>query len=222
MKKDAAMKKIFFLLLMTLLLTGCDWTVAPQPFPVWTPIPSRTPGIISPTPIILIPTTAASSIPTVVPLTETLPVTFTPIPPVTEAASATSTVAPFQAIQIVIIGCNTGLDITHGMGEVTNAYDTLKNTGNMDLPNTCGLLRAADEGRPHPDKTKCVDNLPAGYQVTFKLTVDSTFKESTIIQVDGTSNGTLLLRVDQQACTDLDLGGAGVPGDIGVIKPTVP
>jgi len=66
----------------------------------------------------------------------------------------------------VIIGCNTGFDISHGMGEVTNAYVTLQNTGSVDLPNTCGLLRAADEGRPHPDKAKCVDSLPAGYQVT--------------------------------------------------------
>ena len=229
MKKDAAMKKITPLLLMTLLLTACGWTVSPQPFPVWTAIPSRTPGIVSPTPIILSPTMTASSTPAVVPVTGSLPVptteipsTFTPIPPATGTASATSTVVPLQAIQIVIIGCNTGFDISHGMGEVTNAYVTLQNTGSVDLPNTCGLLRAADEGRPHPDKAKCVDSLPAGYQVTFKLTVDSTFKQSTAIQVDASSNDTLLLRVDQQSCADLDIGGGLIPGDIGVVKPITP
>lgn len=224
------MKKIFTLLLMTFLLTACDgWTVAPQPFPVWTAIPSRTPGIVSPTPIILIPTMTASSTPGVVPITPITPTTpadapptFTPIPPVTETASATATVAPFQAIQIEIIGCNTGIDISHGMGEVTNAYVILKNTGNVDLPNTCGLLRAADEDRIHPDKTMCVDNLPAGYQVTLKLTVDSAYKQSTIIQVDASSNDTLLLRVDKQSCTNLDIVGGLIPGDVGVIKPIAP
>jgi hypothetical protein len=108
------------------------------------------------------------------------------------------------------------------MGEVTNAFVTLQNTGNVDLPNTCGLLRAVDEGRPHPDKTKCVDNLPAGYQVTLKLTVDSTFKQSTIIQVDASSADILLMRVDQQSCTNLDLPGATIPGEIGIIKPIAP
>lgn len=70
------------------------------------------------------------------------------------------------------------------MGEVTNAYVTVKNNGTLDLPNTCALLRALDEDREHPDKKKCVDNLPAQYQVTLKLTVDSAYQENTIIQVD--------------------------------------
>ena len=224
------MKKISSFLLMTFLLTACgDWNVAPQPFPVWTAIPSRTPGILSPTPIILIPTMTASPTPGVVPITPITPTTpadvpptFTFTPPVTETASVTATVPPFQAMQVGIIGCNTGLDISHGMGEVTNAYVILKNTGNVDLPNACGLLRAVVEYRVHPDKTKCVDNLPAGYQVTLKLTVDSTFQESTIIQVDASSNDTLLLRVDKQSCTNLDIVGSVIPGDVGVIKPIAP
>jgi hypothetical protein len=107
------------------------------------------------------------------------------------------------------------------MGEVTNAYVTLKNTGTQALPNTCALLRAADEDREHPDKTKCVDNLPPGYQVTLKLTVDSTYKQDTVIQVDASSDSTLLMRVDKPSCTDLDIVGR-IPGDIGVIKPIEP
>jgi hypothetical protein len=224
--KDAAMKKILPLLLMTLLLTACDaWSVAPQPFPVWTAIPSRTPAIFSPTPIILIPTMAESATPGIIPIT---PVTATDfptltatLPPVTETASAIPTLAPVQAMQVEIVGCNTGLDIAHGMGEVTNAYVILKNTGTVDLPNACGLLRAVDEDREHPDKTACVPNLPVNSQVTLKLTVDSTYQESTIIQVDASSNNVVLLRIDKQSCTDLDIIG-GVPGDIGVIKPITP
>lgn len=107
------------------------------------------------------------------------------------------------------------------MGEVTNAYVTVKNTGNVDLPKTCALLRAIDEGRAHPDKQRCVDNLPVGNQVTLKLTVDSTYKQDTIIQVDASSNDQLLLRVDKQSCRDIDLFG-GEPADLGVIKPSAP
>jgi hypothetical protein len=212
------MKKILLLLAFAMTLSSCDWTVNPQPFPVWTPIPSRTPGIVSPTPIILIPTGTASV--TAAPGTDT-PSGPTETPTGTFTASPTVTTTPFQEIQVLIIGCNTGIDISHGMGEVTNAYITLKNTGTLDLPNACGLLRAADENREHPDKSKCVDNLPAGYQVTLELTVDSTYNQQTVIQVDASSNGQLLVRLDTPACTDLDVIGP-IPGDLGVIKTISP
>jgi len=104
------------------------------------------------------------------------------------------------------------------MGEVTNAYVTVKNTGTVDLPNTCALLRAIDEGREHPNKKMCVANLPLQNQVTLKLTVDSTYKQNTVIQVDTSSNDVLLLRVDKPSCTDIGLFG-GAPSDVGVIKP---
>ena len=107
------------------------------------------------------------------------------------------------------------------MGEVTNAYVTVKNTGAVDLPNTCALLRAIDEDREHPDKQKCVTNLPVQNQVTLKLTVDSAYKKDTIIQVDATSNGVILLRVDKSSCTDIGIFG-GAPSDVGVIKPIQP
>ncbi len=107
------------------------------------------------------------------------------------------------------------------MGEVTNAYVTLNNTGTLDLPNTCALLRALDEDREHPDKKVCVANLPIQNQVTLKLTVDSIFKQETVIQVDAISNDTILLRVDKPSCTDIGILG-GTPSDIGVIKPIQP
>jgi hypothetical protein len=215
------MRKILLFVLLGTLLSGCElWNVAPQPFPVWTPIPTRTPGIITATPNIIIPTKTASPA-----VTDA----FTPAsggptgnPSLEPNATETQTPAPARAIAVEILGCNTGIDLTHGMGEVTNAYIVLKNTGTEDLPNACALLRAADEGREHPDKIKCVDNLPAGKQVTLKLTVDSTYQVGTVIQVDASSNSTLMLRVDKQSCTDIDVAGLGVPMDIGVIKPINP
>ncbi len=222
------MKTIVLFILLVLFLTGCGtWNVAPQPFPVWTPIPSRTPSIFTPTPVVLIPSLTATSTAAISTVTPVLPPTDTPtvvpsLPPVTDTASLTFTPVPVSALQIEIIGCNTGFDFTHGMGEVTNAYVILKNTGTVDLPNTCGLLRAADEDREHPDKKACVPNLPVNYQVTLKLTVDSAYKQDTIIQVDGLSNDVVLLRIDKQSCTSLDVLGIGVPGDVGVVKPITP
>jgi hypothetical protein len=120
-----------------------------------------------------------------------------------------------------ILGCNTSIDITHGMGEVTNAYVTVKNTGNVDLPEACALLRAIDEDREHPDKKACVPSLPVAHQVTFKLTVDSAYQQDTAIQVDTSTQNALLLRVDRQSCTDIGVFG-GAPDDTGVVKPAQP
>lgn len=220
------MRKFAFLILSAFMLASCDlWTVQPQPFPVWTPIPSRTPGIVTATPIIILPTWTsslpASETPGIVILTPITPTlipteTFTPQP--SDTPSPTPPPVPIQSVTVDILGCNTSIDITHGMGEVTNAYVTVKNMGTVDLPNTCSLLRAIDEDRDHPDKQKCVDNLPTQYQVTFKLTVDSHYQVGTIIQVDTTSNEAVLLRLDRQSCRDIGLFG-GAPTDVGVVKP---
>jgi len=218
------MKKIYALLAFIFILSACDTLSAPpQPFPVWTVIPSRTPNIVTATPIIIsLPFTE-----TVIPgVTVVAPVTLTntEIPsPIstntpTETPSPSPTSTAVQSVAVDILGCNTSIDITHGMGEVTNAYVTVKNTGTVDLPNTCALLRAIDEDREHPDKKVCVTNLPALYQVTLKLTVDSAYQQNTIIQVDTSSNDTLLLRVDKPSCTDIGLFG-GAPADVGVVKP---
>jgi hypothetical protein len=131
------------------------------------------------------------------------------------------TSTPVQAVQVDIIGCNTSIDSTHGMGEVTNVLVTVKNTGTIGLSNLCSLLRASDEDREHPDKKVCVTELPPQNQVTFKLTVDTTYQQDTAIQVDTSSNDFLLLRVDKQSCTDIGLFG-GEPADIGIIKPIEP
>ena len=225
------MRKILFIFIIASIISGCDtWGVPPQPFPVWTPIPSGTPGVVTATALILPPPT----FPTILTETHTpgvdLTAVITPIstdtatPPPTPTPTLpvdTPTTTLFQAVTVNILGCDTSIDIMHGMGEVTNAYVTVNNTGSLDLPNTCALLRALDEDREHPDKMVCIANLPAQNQVTLKLTVDSIFKQNTVIQVDTTSNEVVLLRVDKPACTDLGIFG-GAPTDIGVIKPIQP
>ena len=218
------MKKLITHLVLPFFLTACiTWDVNPQPFPAWTAIPTHTPGVVSPTPLIILITGT------------TLPFTLTPsttaeISIITQTPSETPSITPtftdsptftptlFKAVQIEILGCNTSIDITHSMGEVTNAFITVKNTGNFDLPNTCALLRASDEDRVHPDKQRCVDNLPVGYQVTQKLTVDSAYKQDTLIQVDVTTNDNILMRVDKQSCRDIGLLDS-VPANLGIVMP---
>lgn len=205
------MKKIL-IATFSVLIAACSPIVAPQPFPAWTSFPTSTPNIV----------TATSLSPlTSTPIILTLP--FTPtLVTATETFSPSATFVftntPFQAVEIQILGCDTSLDILHGMGEVTNAYVTVKNTGTADLPNACALLRAIDEDREHPDKKICVSNLPAQNQVTFKLTVDSAYKQDTIIQVDALSNDAVILRVDKQSCRNISLFG-GKPSDVGIVKP---
>jgi len=91
------------------------------------------------------------------------------------------------------------------MGEVTNAFIILKNTGGVELTNTKATLYALDEGRAHPDKTVDVTSLSIDYQVTLKLTVDSTYKQETPIQIEVTSEGGLFERVGADSCRDIGL-----------------
>ena len=104
------------------------------------------------------------------------------------------------------------------MGEVTNAYVTLTNTGNMDLTNLKATLFALDEGREHPDKTVGIALLPGAQAVTVKLTVDSTYQAETPIQVEVSADGGLFQRVGQDSCRDI---GIFAP-DPGSLKTPVP
>ena len=91
------------------------------------------------------------------------------------------------------------------MGEVTNAYVALKNIGNIDLTNMVTTLYALDEGREHPDKIQEIASLPVLYEVTLKMTVDSTYKEETPIQVEVTSDQMIFPREGLSSCRDIGL-----------------
>ncbi|HAV77691.1 MAG TPA: hypothetical protein DCX53_10100 [Anaerolineae bacterium] len=202
------MKKIILLVLFAFVLTSCNgWSVQPLPYNQPTPfvLPTRTPFIASPTPVII----GLSSTPSP-------GITPTFFPTSTNMSSATPTDIPLQtftptslvnapALNIVVLGCNTSIDITHGMGEVTNAFVTLKNIGNVDLTNLIATLYALDEGREHPDKIQEIPSLPIRYEVTLKMTVDSTYQQETPIQVEVSSDQKAFPREGLSSCRDIGL-----------------
>jgi hypothetical protein len=102
------------------------------------------------------------------------------------------------------------------MGEVTNAFVTLKNTGGIELTNLKATLFALDEGREHPDKTIEVTSIPIGYQVTLKLTVDSTYQLETPIQIEVIGDNGLFQRVGSPSCRDI---GVLAPNPDGLYTP---
>jgi hypothetical protein len=64
-------------------------------------------------------------------------------------------------------------------------------------------LYALDEGRVHPDKTVELTSLSVGYEVTIKLTVDSTYKKESPIQVEVNSDQGLFPREGLPSCTNI-------------------
>jgi hypothetical protein len=197
------MSRLWFVSLVSaLVLSGCgDWAAVPLLAPS-TNLPNRTPDVLPASPE-LTPVMSATE-------------TFTPTATVTLTPSPSPTLIP--ALAVKIRGCDTGFDITHQMGEVTNAYVTLSNNGGLDAAYVCATLSASDEGRQHPDKTRCVPSLPVGYQVTLKLTIDSKFRENTSIQVEVTREKGIPTLVANQSCRDIDLLKPN-PNELGVLKP---
>ena len=123
------MKKCFPLILMAFALSACNgWTIQPLPNNPPTPFlpPTLTPSIFTATPVVIGPTaTPNASTPTPMATATTL-ATNTNSPP-SDTPAITSTNAPTQpSISVEVLGCNTSIDVTHGMGEVTNAFVVLK------------------------------------------------------------------------------------------------
>jgi hypothetical protein len=219
-------KPLFLIYLPFLIaLVGCNgWTVRPVSYNI--PVassPSHIPIIHTATPVVIKPTLTSTVL--VVSLTPTqLTDTGTPVvdPTLTETPATPTMIPTLETVpsgitKVDILGCNTGLDVTHGMGEVTNAYLTISNPGTTDLENVCATLRGQDEGRLHPNRTKCIASLPGGFQVTQKLTIDTTYKEDSPIQVDITSNNTLLQRLGKDSCKNIGLFPPDIE-DLGVIE----
>lgn len=205
------MKKIIPFILIVLIATSCNgWTVQPLPYNPPTPfiIPTQTPAVFSPTPV-TIGTTPTSTLPPNT-VTPTLLPSSTILSPATSTNVPVSTSTPISlvngpAVQILVLGCNTSIDVLHGMGEVTNAFVTIKNIGNVDLTNLIATLYALDEGREHPDKVQEITSLPIRYEVTLKLTVDSTFQTETPIQVEVTSDQGAFPREGLSSCKDIGI-----------------
>lgn len=200
-------------------LTSCSgWVLDRDPFEGPTPFlpPTNTPSIFTPTPLVIAAsTTFTPQIHTLTPLpfitATTAPTLFpsdTPIIPPTETSPPSG-----PSVSVEILGCNTSIDVTHGMGEVTNAFVVLRNTGGIELTNLSVTLNALDEGREHPDKTVEVSSLLSQYKVMLKLTVDSTYREQTPIQIEVRGDGGMFHRVGAESCRDIGLFAPN-PGDL--------
>ncbi|RJP54647.1 MAG: hypothetical protein C4583_02110 [Anaerolineaceae bacterium] len=204
-------------------LTAClnlkPVTAVPNPLAV---TPSRPPTILSPTPVLLYPTAsitptlAASAAPSQTSAPEpsaTITPTYTATDTFTPSLTASSLPA---SLEIQLLGCDTGFDLTHGMGEVTNAYVSLINASGLDLTTVCATLSAADEGRAHPDKTACIPSLPNSTQTTLKLTIDTTFQVDTIVSVNVTTNEGIPASMSNATCGEI---GTFKPETIGTVQP---
>ena len=206
------MKRIIPAILFTFLLSGCNgWIIQPIPYPTPFLPPSPLPSIYTATPVIIGVTNASAT-----PIVATPTVTPTFLPTITNMVQATATAIPVHTftstssasmpdLQIIVLGCNTSIDVTHGMGEVTNAFVTLKNTGNVGLTNLVATLYALDEGREHPDKIQEIASIPVSYEVTLKLTADSTYKQESAIQVEVNSDQGLFPREGSASCRDIGI-----------------
>jgi hypothetical protein len=201
------MKRILLVLFSGLLLTGCNgWFFQPSGYNLPTPIrpPTRTPSIVTATPAGAATSTPMIATSTMAVDTPIIVATDTSLALPTDTASPQPTsMIPVQSVGVEVLGCNTSLDIIHGMGEVTNAFVTLTNTGNVDLTNLKATLFALDESREHPDKTVDIASLPVTQKITVKLTVDSTYNAETPIQIEVSAEGGLFQRVGEASCKDI-------------------
>jgi hypothetical protein len=202
------MKRTIPLMLAMLLLASCNgWVIQPGPYNPPTPFlpPTQTPSIFTATPIVVGAASATPQIATSTPI-PFITATFVPtlIPSDTPVITQPSTsIGP--SVSVEVLGCNTSIDVTHGMGEVTNAFVVLRNTGGVEFTNLKVTLNALDEGREHPDKTVEVASLPIGYKDTLKLTVDSTYKQDTPIQIEVADQAGLFQRVGADSCKDIGI-----------------
>ncbi len=220
------MKKTILPILLLLMTTSCNgWVIQPGPFNPPTPFlpPTNTPSVMTATPVVIAasPTATTQILPT---STSISFITATSVPtliPSDTPGSIQPTVSSGPAVSMEILGCNTSIDVIHGLGEVTNAFIILRNTGGVDLTNITATLRALDEGEEHPDKTVEVPSLLTGYQVSLKMTVDSTYREATPIQVEITADGGLFQRVGAESCKNIGLFAPN-PGDLNTPVPSNP
>lgn len=100
-------------------------------------------------------------------------------------------------LHVIVNGCDTSVDVSHGMGEVTNTYVYLSNKGTTDLKNVTITVNGNDEQRQHPDKSVTLDVLPAGFEVTSKLTIDTVFRKQTVVEVVVTIQGEKVYRLTE-------------------------
>lgn len=219
------MKKTILMIIMMLLLASCNgWVIQPGPFNPPTPFlpPTNTPSIFTATPIVVAASaTSTPQIPTLTPIPFITATTAPTLLPSNTPENTQTSPPSGPSVAVEILGCNTSIDVTHGMGEVTNAFVVVRNTGDVELTNLRVTLNALDEGREHPDKTVEVTSLASNYKVTLKLTVDSTYQAETPIQVEVSGDAGLFHRVGAESCKDIGILAPN-PSDLSTPMPNNP
>lgn len=207
------MKRVTPFILTALVLSACNgWVIQPLPGNAPTPfLPfTQPPSVFTATPVVIGVATSSAT-----PVINTLTPSTTPFPTLTGSATVftstptstnTSPASTAAAIALTVLGCDTSIDILRGMGEVTNAYITLKNIGGVQLTNLKITLLALDPGQQiHPDQSAQLTLLPTGYQVTLKLTADTTYRQATPIQIEVISDQGVFPREGAASCRDIGL-----------------
>ncbi|MCB0197715.1 MAG: hypothetical protein KDJ65_37570 [Anaerolineae bacterium] len=121
----------------------------------------------------------------------------------------------------MILGCDTGLDITRGLGEVKNAWVTVQNFGTANAHNVHIDLSANDEEASHPDKSVNIGILPPQNQITFKLTVDSGLGFGSEITATADSDETDPISISKTQCRYLDANARELIANAGALGVTV-
>jgi len=103
-----------------------------------------------------------------------------------------------------IHGCDTSLDISNGLGEVTNAYINVGNGGNNSATDVLLTLSANDEHEEHPDKYVLIDVIPSMEVVRVKMTVDTDSEIDTQLFFTAESREGATLVAEEPDCSDID------------------
>jgi hypothetical protein len=138
----------------------------------------------------------ATATPTNIPTPTATPTPiFTPTPTRTPTSTPTltptssPTPVPAPLINVFIPTCDLGIDLFNRLGEVTNAYVTIQNVGNLTASNLLVTLTSASESQPHPDRSYTIGHLPEGHEINLKLTVDTRTSDDSPITVTVVGSG---------------------------------
>lgn len=112
--------------------------------------------------------------------------------------------APAPKLNIEIIGCTTGYDVFHGLGEVTNVYADIRNIGNADASGVVAGAFATDEGEVHQNKYAIIGDIPFGYAARVKMTVDTTSNVFGTITVMAEADDADSTQKSTSNCADID------------------
>lgn len=129
---------------------------------------------------------------------------LTPTPTFTSTPSPTpsSTPTPPPKLNIMIQSCDIGIDLLNNLGEVTNAYITVQNIGERDISDINMLLTANDEQKPYAKRSFTLQYLPADYEITVKLTVDTESMVDTVLTFTLDAEPEVHEKITKEGCTN--------------------